>query len=161
MQVLRFSQRYSRRCVVLTSLLMNVSVWRAIMPRILIHWATLKIDATICSEALVCIYRSTHHHTLEDGNYHWEFFWLGERLITVIQQVCCMVLLGRVCKLCRNTADPPLAARTSSNPSTGLDRSWGLQEFEAHRIFRQLAHSGGKLVSAMHGPPLPPRKYSW
>jgi hypothetical protein len=87
-------------------------------------------------------------------------FWVGERLITVKEQVCCAVLLGRVCKLCRNTTDPPLAARTSSSPSTGLEGSWGLQEVEVHRMFRQLAHSGGKLIRPMHRPPLPPRKYS-
>ena len=32
---------------------------------------------------------------------------------------------------------------------------WGSQ------ISRQSAHEGGKVVSPMHRPPLPPRKYSW
>jgi hypothetical protein len=32
---------------------------------------------------------------------------------------------------------------------------WGSQ------IFRQSAHEGGKVVSPMHRPPLPHRKYSW
>ena len=32
---------------------------------------------------------------------------------------------------------------------------WGSQ------ISRQSAHEGGKIVSATHRPPLPPRKYSW
>jgi len=65
-----------------------------------------------------------------------------------------MVLLGRVCKLCRNTTDPPFAARTSSDLITELDRSWGLQEVKAHRISRQLAHANGKLVGPMHRSPL-------
>jgi hypothetical protein len=38
---------------------------------------------------------------------------------------------------------------------------WGLQEFEASRIFRKLAHEGGKVVSPTHRPPLPPRRYHW
>jgi len=29
------------------------------------------------------------------------------------------------------------------------------------QISRQSAHEGGKVVSPMHRPPLPPRKYSW
>jgi hypothetical protein len=29
------------------------------------------------------------------------------------------------------------------------------------QISRQLAHDGGRVVSSMHLPPLPPRKYSW
>ena len=33
--------------------------------------------------------------------------------------------------------------------------SWGSQ------ISRQSAHESGKVVSPMHQPPLPPRKYSW
>jgi hypothetical protein len=37
-----------------------------------------------------------------------------------------------------------------------LDRSWVLQEVEASRISRQSAHEGGKVVSLMHRPPLPP-----
>jgi len=29
------------------------------------------------------------------------------------------------------------------------------------QISRQSAYEGGKVVSCMHQPPLPPRKYSW
>jgi hypothetical protein len=29
------------------------------------------------------------------------------------------------------------------------------------QVFRQSAHEGGKVVSPMHQPPLPPRKDSW
>ena len=29
------------------------------------------------------------------------------------------------------------------------------------RISRQSAHEGGKVVTSMHWPPLPPKKYSW
>jgi len=39
---------------------------------------------------------------------------------------------------------------------TGLDMSLGLQEVEAPRIFRQLAHEGGKVVSPTHRPLFPP-----
>jgi hypothetical protein len=50
-----------------------------------------------------------------------------------------------------------------SNPCTGLDRPTGFQEVETPRIFRQWANEGGKVVSPMHRPrlPPPPRKYSW
>jgi len=34
-------------------------------------------------------------------------------------------------------------------------------EFEAHRISRQSANEGGKVVSSTHRLPLPHRKYSW
>jgi hypothetical protein len=44
----------------------------------------------------------------------------------------------------------------SKYPITGLDRSLGLQEVEAHRISRQLAHEGGKAVSRTYWPRLPP-----
>jgi hypothetical protein len=33
-----------------------------------------------------------------------------------------------------------------SNPSTGVDKTFGLQEVEAPRIFRQSACEGGKTV---------------
>ena len=36
-------------------------------------------------------------------------------------------------------------------------QAWTGQEFEAARISRHLAHEGGKVVSSMHRPPLPPR----
>jgi hypothetical protein len=45
--------------------------------------------------------------------------------------------------------------RIKSYPITGLDWPVGLQEVEAHRISRQLAHESGKIVSLMHRPPLP------
>jgi hypothetical protein len=54
--------------------------------------------------------------------------------------------------MCRNT---------ESNPITGLDRPLGFQEVEAHRISRQSAYEGGKVVSPTHWPRLAPRKYSW
>ena len=38
---------------------------------------------------------------------------------------------------------------------------FGLHEVEASRISRQLAHKGGKVVSPIHWPPLPPRRYPW
>ena len=38
--------------------------------------------------------------------------------------------------------------------------SLGLWEVEVHRISRQLAHEGGKIVSPMHQLPLPARRYS-
>ena len=40
----------------------------------------------------------------------------------------------------------------------GLVRPLGLQEEEASRISRQLAHVGGNAVSPMHWLPLPPRR---
>jgi len=43
----------------------------------------------------------------------------------------------------------------NSYPCTGLDRLLGPQEVEPLRISRQLAHEGGKFVSATHRPPLP------
>ena len=39
---------------------------------------------------------------------------------------------------------------------TALDRPLGLQEYEALRIPRQLAHEGGKVVRLTHRPLLPP-----
>ena len=42
-----------------------------------------------------------------------------------------------------------------SYPYTGLDRPLGLQEIEASRIFRKLAHEGGKVVCPTHWLPLP------
>ena len=50
---------------------------------------------------------------------------------------------------------------SKSNLITGLDRLLGSQEVEASRFFRQSAHEGGKVVSATHRPPLPPRKDFW
>jgi hypothetical protein len=44
---------------------------------------------------------------------------------------------------------------------TGLDRPLELQELEAPRISRQSAHEGGKVVSPIHQPPLPSRRYRW
>jgi len=48
-----------------------------------------------------------------------------------------------------------------SNPCIALDRSWGLQEFDAPQISRQSAREGGKVVSPKHRPPLPHMNYSW
>jgi len=48
-----------------------------------------------------------------------------------------------------------------SYPCTGLDRPIGFQQIEAFRISRQWAHEGDKVVSLMHQPPLPPRRYYW
>jgi hypothetical protein len=42
-----------------------------------------------------------------------------------------------------------------SNPYTDTDRPLGRQ-VEVHRIFRQSAHEGAKVVSPTHRPPLPP-----
>jgi hypothetical protein len=44
----------------------------------------------------------------------------------------------------------------TSYPITGLDRPLGFQEVETPRISRQSAHEGGKAVSPMHWPSLPP-----
>ena len=41
-----------------------------------------------------------------------------------------------------------------SNLYTGLDRPLGGQEVETHRISKQSAHEGGKVVSLTHRPPL-------
>ena len=41
-------------------------------------------------------------------------------------------------------------------PCTTPKRTLGVQEFEAHRISRQSAHRGGKVVSPTHRPPLTP-----
>ena len=38
-------------------------------------------------------------------------------------------------------------------------RSWRYQEVETPRIFKQLIHEGGKVVSLTHRPPLLPRKF--
>jgi hypothetical protein len=43
----------------------------------------------------------------------------------------------------------------------GLDTPLGLQEVQAPRIAKQLAHEGGKLVSHTHWLPLPLRRYPW
>jgi hypothetical protein len=43
-----------------------------------------------------------------------------------------------------------------SNPSRGVDRPLGLQEFESSRISRQSAHEDGKVVSPTRRPPLAP-----
>jgi hypothetical protein len=42
-----------------------------------------------------------------------------------------------------------------------MDRPLVLQEFEAPRISRQLAHEGGKVISLTHRPSLSPRRYPW
>jgi len=42
-----------------------------------------------------------------------------------------------------------------SNPFTGLDRPFGLQEFQSPRICRESSHKDGKFFSPMHRPPLP------
>jgi hypothetical protein len=42
-----------------------------------------------------------------------------------------------------------------------LDRPLGFQEVQAPTISRHSAHEGGKVVSPMHWPPLPPRRYPW
>jgi hypothetical protein len=43
-----------------------------------------------------------------------------------------------------------------SYPITGPDRPLGLQDVEAPRISRQLAHEGGRFVNPLHWSPLPP-----
>jgi len=43
----------------------------------------------------------------------------------------------------------------------GLVRPLGLQEDEASRISRQLAHVGGNIVSPMHWLPLPSKRDTW
>jgi hypothetical protein len=47
--------------------------------------------------------------------------------------------------------------QTNCKPGQALRVSggWGSQ------ILRQSAHKGSNVVSPMHRPPLPPRKYSW
>jgi hypothetical protein len=47
------------------------------------------------------------------------------------------------------------------NPSTGLDRPLGFQEVETPRLSRRSAHECGKVVSPMHRPPLPLKRYPW
>ena len=47
-----------------------------------------------------------------------------------------------------------------SSPCAGLERTWGFQDVEFPTIYRQSAQEGGKVVSPMHRPPLPPRIYS-
>ena len=39
---------------------------------------------------------------------------------------------------------------------TGLDRPFGLQEFEAPRISKQSVYEGGRVVNFTHRPPLLP-----
>jgi len=58
---------------------------------------------------------------------------------------------------CQSDASPPvllLALLTSSYK--GLGRLLGPQEIQAPRISKQSAHEGGKAVSHMHRPPVPP-----
>jgi len=48
--------------------------------------------------------------------------------------------------------------RYASRANAGVkDRSLWIQEFEAARISRESAHEGGKVVSPMRRPHLPPR----
>jgi hypothetical protein len=47
------------------------------------------------------------------------------------------------------------------HPYTGIDRPQRLQEIGAARIYRQLSHVGGKVVSPTHRSPLPPRENTW
>jgi hypothetical protein len=49
----------------------------------------------------------------------------------------------------------------SSYACTVLDRPIVFQQIEAFRISRQWEHEGDKVVSPMHQPPLPPRRYYW
>ena len=46
-------------------------------------------------------------------------------------------------------------------PITGLDRPLGLQQVEVPRISRHSVNEGGKVVSPVHWPPLPARRYPW
>ena len=46
-------------------------------------------------------------------------------------------------------------------PITGLDKPTGLWEVDASRISSHAVHEGGKVVSCMHLPPIPPRRYPW
>jgi len=48
-----------------------------------------------------------------------------------------------------------------SYPITCLKKPFGFQEVEAARISRQSTYEGGKVVSPVHWPPLPPRRYPW
>jgi hypothetical protein len=48
------------------------------------------------------------------------------------------------------------AAIYKNNSCTDLDRVLGIQEVEAPRIYRQLAHESVKVVSPKHRPPYPP-----
>jgi len=48
-----------------------------------------------------------------------------------------------------------------SYPFTGLDGPIGLQEVEAPRNSRQLAHGSGNIVSPKHRSSLSPRRYPW
>ena len=43
-----------------------------------------------------------------------------------------------------------------SYPCTGLGRPLGFQQVEAPRISTKSAHEGGKVISAVHRPPLSP-----
>jgi hypothetical protein len=47
------------------------------------------------------------------------------------------------------------------NSCRDLDRPPRVQRGRVSQISWQSAHEGGKVVSLMHRPPLPPRKYSW
>jgi len=44
---------------------------------------------------------------------------------------------------------------------TGLDKPLGIQEVKVHRISRQPAYDGGKVVSPTYRPPLPLRRFLW
>jgi len=48
-----------------------------------------------------------------------------------------------------------------SYPITGLEKPVEVWEVEASRISSHAAHEGGKVVSHMHRPPIPPRRYPW
>ena len=50
---------------------------------------------------------------------------------------------------------PWLTTVNVSSSYTGQNKPRGLDKAEAHRIARQLAHEGGKIVNRKHRPPLP------
>ena len=69
---------------------------------------------------------------------------------------------------CINSSNTPMhfiqyivSLYLKSSPSISQDRPWGFQEVWSSQISRKLAHEGGKIVSPMHQPAIPPRKYSW
>ena len=88
----------------------------------------------------------------------WRF---ASCLVGVIQlQICSMVYVD--CSvMSRYTSHVIVVPAHSSYPITGLDKPVGLWEVDTSRISSHAAHEGGKVVSRMHRPPVPPRIYPW
>ena len=58
-------------------------------------------------------------------------------------------------------SDKPLLGKGKAIPVQAWTGPEGSRRLSLPDFLRKSTHEGGKVVSHMHRPPLPPRKYSW